>query len=254
MQGCSVTAYRLDRAKGTLSSEQTISSLPAGHSERTTRSQIHLTPSGRFLYVGNRAASGSSIAAFAVDPADGHLTVAGHIPTEAVPGAFCLDPAGHFLFAAGTASGNQQSGALTPLTVEEVGRRPAAGGGAGDPSRLIMQPASSSAQRTRRWRTSPRAKGGTWLNAGDHCSSSVVVGSRGWPPWSPPDRRRRACSSHRADRLVSGGTTASLTRSQFGPVGGDFAWPFKSRSSAARGTSNRLPKRITGRSPRFAAS
>jgi 6-phosphogluconolactonase len=132
-QGCSVTVYRLDRTKGTLSSEQTISTLPAGHSERTTCSQIHLTPSGRFLYVGNRAVNGSSIAAFAVDPASGHLTVAGHISTEAVPSAFCVDPAGHFLFAVGTASGclasyriNQQSGALTPLALDEVGRRPAA--------------------------------------------------------------------------------------------------------------------------------
>jgi 6-phosphogluconolactonase len=132
-QGCSVTAYRLDRANGTLSSVQTASTLPAGHSERTTCSQIHLTPSGRFLYVGNRAANSSSIAAFAVDPAAGHLTAAGNIPTEAVPSAFCLDPAGHFLFAAGTASGrlasyriNQQSGALTPLAIEEVGQRPAA--------------------------------------------------------------------------------------------------------------------------------
>src|ERR1700758_2466663 len=60
-QGCSVTAYRLDRANGTLSSVQTISTLPAGHSERTTCSQIHLTHSGRYLYVGNRAATGSSI-------------------------------------------------------------------------------------------------------------------------------------------------------------------------------------------------
>jgi 6-phosphogluconolactonase (cycloisomerase 2 family) len=49
-----------------------------------------------------------------------------------VPSAFCLDPAGHFLFAAGTTSGrlalyriNQQSGALTPLALEEVGHRPA---------------------------------------------------------------------------------------------------------------------------------
>jgi 6-phosphogluconolactonase len=84
-QGCSVTANRLDRANGTLSSAQTISTLPAGHNERTTCSQIHLTPSGRFLYVGNRAISGSSIAAFAVDPAAGHLTAAGHISTEAVP-------------------------------------------------------------------------------------------------------------------------------------------------------------------------
>src|SRR5207244_11580365 len=53
-QGCSVTAYRLDRANGTLSSVQTISTLPAGHSERTTCSQIHLTPSGRLLYVATR--------------------------------------------------------------------------------------------------------------------------------------------------------------------------------------------------------
>jgi 6-phosphogluconolactonase len=72
------------------------------------------------------------IAAFAVDPATGHLTAAGHIPTEAVPSSFCLDPVGHFLFVAGTASGrlasyriNQQSGALT-LAIEEVGQRPAA--------------------------------------------------------------------------------------------------------------------------------
>jgi 6-phosphogluconolactonase len=132
-QGCSVTAYRLDRANGTLSSVQTTSTLPAGHRERTTCSQIHLTPSGRFLYVGNRAVNGSSIAAFAIDPETGHLTAAGHSPTEAVPGAFCLDPGGHFLFAAGTASGrlasyriNEQSGALTPLAIEEVGQRPAA--------------------------------------------------------------------------------------------------------------------------------
>src|SRR5246500_3974054 len=35
-QGCSVTAYRLDRTNGALSSVQTISTLPAGHSDRTT--------------------------------------------------------------------------------------------------------------------------------------------------------------------------------------------------------------------------
>jgi 6-phosphogluconolactonase (cycloisomerase 2 family) len=81
----------------------------------------------------SRAVNDSSIAAFAVDPATGHLTAAGHIPTEPVPSAFGLDPAGHFLFAAGTASGrrasyrvNHQSGALTQLAVEEVGQRPAA--------------------------------------------------------------------------------------------------------------------------------
>ena len=102
---------------------QTTSTVPAGHSERTTCSQIHLTPSGRYLYVGNRAANGSSIAAFAVDPATGQLNVAGHTPTEAVPSAFCLDPVGHFR---ADAAGSR-------------GSRPAPGGGVSNPSPLSIQ-------------------------------------------------------------------------------------------------------------------
>jgi len=130
-QGCSVTAYRLDRAAGTLSATQTITTLPEGYTQRNTCSQIHLTPSGQFLYVGNRGHN--SIAGFAVDPATGHLAAIGHVPTEAVPSAFCVDPAGRFVFAVGTASGRLASyridggtGALTPLATLEVGQRPAA--------------------------------------------------------------------------------------------------------------------------------
>jgi 6-phosphogluconolactonase (cycloisomerase 2 family) len=129
-QGCSVTGYRFDPASGTLSAAQTISTLPDGYSARNTCSQIHLTPSGRFLYVGNRGHN--SIAAFAVD-SGGRLTAIGQAATEAVPSAFSLDPAGHFVFAAGTASGrlasyriNQETGALTPLTTYAVGQRPGA--------------------------------------------------------------------------------------------------------------------------------
>src|SRR6266446_6077320 len=130
-QGCSVTAYRVDRASGTLSVVETTPSLPAGVTVRNTCSQIHLTPSARFLYVGNRGHN--SIAGFAVDPATGRLTQAGHAPTEAVPTAFGLDSTGMFLFAAGTASGRLASyrvdggtGALKPLETYTVGRRPAA--------------------------------------------------------------------------------------------------------------------------------
>lgn len=130
-QGCSVTLYRLDDAAGTLSAEQTVSTLPAGYPERNTCSQIHLTPSGQFLYVANRGHN--SIAGFAVDAATGRLSAIGHAATEAVPSAFGLDPSGHFLFAAGTASGrlaayriNNETGALTPLTTYAAGRRPAA--------------------------------------------------------------------------------------------------------------------------------
>jgi 6-phosphogluconolactonase len=130
-QGCSVTAYRLDRAAGTLSAVETTPSLPPGVSVRNTCSQIHLTPAARFLYVGNRGHN--SIAGFAVDAVTGRLTPAGHAPTEAVPTAFGLDSTGTFLFSAGTATGRLASyridaatGALTPLDTYAVGRRPAA--------------------------------------------------------------------------------------------------------------------------------
>src|SRR5262249_11860844 len=130
-QGCSVTAYRMDPAIGALSAVQTISTLPEGFTARNTCSQIHLTPSGRFLYVANRGHN--SIAGFAVDAATGQLTAVGHASTEPVPSAFCLDPAGRFLFAAGSASGrlasyriNGETGALTPLATYAVGQRPQA--------------------------------------------------------------------------------------------------------------------------------
>ena len=130
-QGCSVTAYRLDPATGVLSAIQTITSLPEGYTARNTCSQIHMTPSGQFLYVGNRGHN--SIAGFAVNPASGRLTAIGQISTEAVPSAFSLDSTGHFLFAAGTATGrlasyriNDETGAMTPLSTFVVGRRPAA--------------------------------------------------------------------------------------------------------------------------------
>jgi 6-phosphogluconolactonase len=129
-QGCSVTGCRLDLATGTLSALQTISTLPDGYAARNTCSQIHLTPSGRFLYVGNRGHN--SIAGFAVDAA-GRLSAIGQTSTEPVPTAFSLDPAGRFVYAAGSASGRLASyridgdtGALTPLATHPVGQRPQA--------------------------------------------------------------------------------------------------------------------------------
>jgi 6-phosphogluconolactonase len=129
-QGCSVTGYRLDPATGTLSAVQTISTLPDGYAVRNTCSQIHLTPSGRFLYVGNRGHN--SIAGFAIDAA-GQLSAIGQTSTEPVPTAFSLDPAGRFVYAAGSASGrlasyriDGETGALTPLATYTVGQRPQA--------------------------------------------------------------------------------------------------------------------------------
>jgi 6-phosphogluconolactonase len=130
-QGCSVTAYRLDPAAGALSPLEIVPTLPADFTGRNTCSQIHLTPSGRHLYVANRGHN--SIAGFVVDPASGRLTPAGHAATEAVPSAFALDPSGRYLFAAGTASGrlasyriDERTGGLTPLAADPIGQRPAA--------------------------------------------------------------------------------------------------------------------------------
>src|SRR5919108_409133 len=130
-QGSSVTAYRLDPAMGTLTAAQTLTTLPEGFTARNTCSQIHLTASGQFLYVGNRGHN--SLAGFAVDAATGQLTALGHAATEVVPSAFGVDPAGRFVAAAGTATGrlasyriNGETGALTPLATYAVGQRPAA--------------------------------------------------------------------------------------------------------------------------------
>jgi 6-phosphogluconolactonase (cycloisomerase 2 family) len=128
-QGSSVTGYRLDPAAGTLSAFQTITTLPAGYSERNTCSQIQIAPSGKFLYAPNRGHN--SIAGFAVDGSSGRLTAIGQVATEAVPSAFSLDPEGQFLFAAGSASNrlaayriNSDTGELTPLGTYDVGKRP----------------------------------------------------------------------------------------------------------------------------------
>ena len=126
-QGCSVSSYRMDDA-GRLTPLQTVSTLPAGVDARNTCSQIQFTPDGSLLFAPNRGHN--SIAGFSVD-GDGRLTPAGHVATEAVPSAFSLSPSGHFVYAAGSATGqlasyrvNGDTGELTPLDKYDVGARP----------------------------------------------------------------------------------------------------------------------------------
>ena len=127
-QGSSVTAYNMD-SEGRLSAFQTISTLPEGHTERNTCSQIQMTSDGSLLFVPNRGHN--SIASFTVDAETGALTAAGRAATEAVPSAFSLDPQGKFVFGAGSATGRLSShsidgdtGEMTPLATYDVGARP----------------------------------------------------------------------------------------------------------------------------------
>ena len=128
-QGSSVTAYRFDPPVGTLSPSQTVSTLPDGFAGKNTCAQIHIAPSGRFLYASNRGHD--SIACFAVNAATSELVVVGQQLTEEMPRAFNLDPEGKFLLAAGLVSGNLASyridgrtGALKPLETYAVGKQP----------------------------------------------------------------------------------------------------------------------------------
>ena len=126
--GSSVTAYDFKAQNGTLSRRQNLSTLPDGYTENNTCAQIHIHPSGKFLYVSNRGHD--SIARYAVRD-DGSLESLGQTPTEPIPRPFNLDPEGNFLFASGQKSGKMASyriepktGDLTPLKVYDVGKKP----------------------------------------------------------------------------------------------------------------------------------
>jgi 6-phosphogluconolactonase len=127
-QASSVTAYRFDRQSGTLEPFQTLSTLPEGFEGQNTCAQIHITPSGKFLYVANRGHD--SIAGFSIDPASGRLTALGQQPSEPIPRTFGIDPQGRFLVAAGQGTGRLAAyrigarGALEPLQSYAVGERP----------------------------------------------------------------------------------------------------------------------------------
>ena len=96
-------------------------------SEAADESSPDWAPDGRSLAVDRDG----TLVVVRADGASERLTALGHVATEAVPSAFSLDPDGHFLFAAGSASNrlasyrvNRDTGALTPLGTYDVGKRP----------------------------------------------------------------------------------------------------------------------------------
>jgi 6-phosphogluconolactonase len=121
-----VTAFRYDRALGTLQELQTVSSLPKEFSGNNSTAEIAVDRQGKFLYGSNRG--NNSIAVFAIDPHKGTLTLVEHTSTQGkTPRNFAIDPTGSYLFAANQGSGNivlfhidRNTGRLTPAgqTVE----------------------------------------------------------------------------------------------------------------------------------------
>ncbi len=120
------TAFDYDETTGTLIEAQTVSMLPEDFKDYNICADLHVSPSGRFLYGSNRGHD--SIVTFAIDADSGRLSYVDHKSTEGqTPRSFTIDPTETFLLAANQASGtvvsfriDQSTGRLTPTghTVE----------------------------------------------------------------------------------------------------------------------------------------
>ena len=86
-----------DPATGALAVVQTVSTLPEGAGVASAAAEVQVHPGGRFVYCTNRGHD--SIAAFRVDPADGRLALAAHVPSGGRTPRHCaLDRDGRFLY------------------------------------------------------------------------------------------------------------------------------------------------------------
>jgi 6-phosphogluconolactonase len=98
-------AFAYDATRGSLREIQTVSTLPEDFSGTSYCADVHVSPSGKFVYGSNRGHD--SIAIFGIDEATGRLTCVGYEPTQGkMPRNFGIDPTGAFLLAANQDSDN----------------------------------------------------------------------------------------------------------------------------------------------------
>ena len=99
-------------ARGALRELQTLSTVPEGFTGTNSCADLHVAPSGRFVYGSNRGHD--SIAIFLFDEVGGELEALGHESTHgATPRNFALSPTGEFLLVA-----NQDSDTVVTFRVE----------------------------------------------------------------------------------------------------------------------------------------
>jgi 6-phosphogluconolactonase len=121
---CTITVYRRDPKRGTLTTVQTISTLPDGQvvAAGFSTAEVQAHPSGRFLYGSNRGHD--TIVIYGIDQKTGRLTLVGHEPTQGkTPRNFGIDPTGSYLLAA-----NQNSDSVVVFRIDQTtGRLTATG-------------------------------------------------------------------------------------------------------------------------------
>jgi 6-phosphogluconolactonase (cycloisomerase 2 family) len=117
-EASTLIAFDYDAARGSLTTKQTISTLPKGFRGTNFTSELMISADGRFLYAANRLHD--TIAWFSIGPS-GTLTFAGEEWTRGdYPRSFNIDPSGNFLYTCNQRADaiaafrvNRQNGALT---------------------------------------------------------------------------------------------------------------------------------------------
>lgn len=110
-----MTAFRYNEVNGTLAHIDTVSTLPSDFSGVSYCADVHVSPSGKFLYGSNRGHN--SIVVYEIDPLSGKLKLVQHVSTQGNwPRNFTIDPSGRFLLVANQRSDNVVTFSIDPRT------------------------------------------------------------------------------------------------------------------------------------------
>jgi len=110
--GSTLTAFAYDAKRGALKVLQTLSTLPAGFTGKSTCAEVQVHPFGNFVYGSNRGHD--SIAVLGFDPASSKLTCLEYQPTQGKnPRHFALDQTAQWLLAE-----NQDSDSIVVFRVD----------------------------------------------------------------------------------------------------------------------------------------
>ncbi len=115
-ESSTITFFRYDAARGSLTAQKTISALPAGFAGTSFGSEIQVSPDGKFIYSANRLHDSISVCSIG---ADGSLKRIDEVWTMGdYPRHFQFGPSGNFLYVC-----NQRSDSITSFKVQrDTGR------------------------------------------------------------------------------------------------------------------------------------
>ena len=129
-----MTTLNYNATAGTLTSVDTVSTLPSGFTEVSYCADVHISADGKFLYGSNRGHN--SIVVFGIDERTGQLSLVEHVSTEGNwPRNFAIDPTGRFLLVA-----NQRSDNVVVFRIDaQTGRLKATGNTAQVPAPVCLK-------------------------------------------------------------------------------------------------------------------